>query len=551
MLKGSSIKKNFFSHIYVMGITAMLLSCSDAGLKGRPLIEKFGASGGGEEQTCQALYDLQNGGCLAECRSESHLANQAEREQVLEEVESSSLEEERKRQILANIGSARGLCVAGAGVLRPNNSVFVKGDHCICLDGKPDSLNNCSTFCSKKANPSSTLYGSVNLGEEVVNNPRLGNLKNWCEVELSEDYTGLQCVLEFVGDGGTEQIPLEIPRSSNNFSANLSTLAYETPYVARIVETQTGVSSDTFQIYRKKYPESSSFPPGPLKVVPVSQYTCLSRPGETEDNHEFYTSASKIHFYFPAGRSPPRVSPGNSFLICHDINNSGNQDSPLYDRLELISQHFMIWDEADIRLYDETTNINQQIKKLLLEDYGVKGSDINVFVPFAWPNHPEIKSPPNLGYIMQPWVESSTGKTFCPTHQHYHGDIPIFKILKDFVGVDTEGIYVAERELLSSLDSKGEIVEFPQDIILIRENLLKKIWFYFEDGKYFIPDAVTATQKRIYFYWPPDTKYPYVRKSDQYIYTVKSIENIGKDEKVGLSTTTRTADKRFGCVPVL
>ena len=550
--------KNFYQ-IFGWVFPIVFLSCLDErGLTGRPLIQKFGGSGDSDEQVCRHFYNLGDGSCLAECGAETHPGTLQEKDQVLKEIKNSSLEEERKQEILNHIDSAQGICVEGTGVLRPNNSIFIKRDYCICLDGKPDSLNNCSNFCSKKKDSSSTLYGSVELGEKVVNNPLLGNLKNWCEVELSADYTHPGCVLEIVGDEETIEVPLVIPSKSNSFSANLSTLDYETPYVARIVEVHSGsnVSSDTFQIYRKKFPEDLSFPIGPLKTVPVSQYTCLTRKGETDEVNDFYISSSKIHFYFASGRNPQRVSPGNDFLICHDINATGVGDSPLYERLELIPQHFMIWDESDIRFYDQdkdnVTDINQHIEKILLKEYNIQPkSKINIFTLFNWPNHPKVKTPPNLGFIMQPWMERTTGKSFCPTQKNYRGEIPVFKILKELVGWDTEGLYAAEREALSSLDSEGKIQEAPQDILLIREKLLKKIWFYFENGKYFIPDETTAIQKQIYFYWPPDINYPYVRKSTQHLYMVKSAENIGKKETVGLNTTTRTPDKRLGCVPTL
>ena len=526
------------------------------------MIQKLGGSGSSENSVCRHFYDLEDGSCLAECRPETHAATAREKEQVMEEINDSTLEEERKREVLGHVESAEGVCVEGTGVLRPDNSIFVKRDHCICLDGKPDSLNNCSAVCSNKKNSSSTLYGSVELGEKVVNNPRLGNLKNWCGVELSPEYPSPGCVLRLVGDSDTLEVPISIPQGANSFSANLSTLAYETPYVARIVEVNSGsnVSSDSFQIYRKKFPENPSFPVGPLKVIPVSQYTCLSVSRYPDELNDFYTDSSKIHFYFVSGRSPKRISPENKFLICHDAHKLGFGDSPFYERLNLIPQHFMIWDESDIRFYDVypdrqsdgNPDVNQLIKKMLLEDYGSKCSDkCEIFTLFSWPNHPEVKTPPNLGFIMQPWVDSLAEKSLCPTQKEYNGDIAIFKVLKELVGVDTEGLYIAEREILSRLDSEGKIEEAPQDVLFIRERLLKKIWFHFENGKYFIPDENSASRKNVYFYWPADVKYPYVRKSDQHIYTVKLPQNIGKQDTVGLNTSIRTPDKRLGCVPAL
>ena len=83
---------------------------------------------------------------------------------------------------------------------------------------------------------------------------------------------------------------------------------------------------------------------------------------------------------------------------------------------------------------------------------------------------------------------------------------------------------------------------------------LRKIWFYYENNQHLEPDDFAAENKTIMFYWPPDINDPYVRKSTQYIYTVRSSENIGSGDANGssdLQTSIRPPDKRFGCVPSL
>ena len=91
--------------------------------------------------------------------------------------------------------------------------------------------------------------------------------------------------------------------------------------------------------------------------------------------------------------------------------------------------------------------------------------------------------------------------------------------MKEAIGVDTEGLYIGEREPLVMVND-GKLEQAKQDIIFIRENLLHKIWFYYENGQHFIPNEITAGQKSIMFYAPSHLN-PYIRKSTQYIYIVK------------------------------
>jgi hypothetical protein len=153
---------------------------------------------------------------------------------------------------------------------------------------------------------------------------------------------------------------------------------------------------------------------------------------------------------------------------------------------------------------------------------------------------------------MQPWINGTTGRAFCPTQENYNGTDPTFKIMKDVVGVDTEGLYLAEKEPEVLTTDDGTSTPAPQDVLIIREGLLKQIWFYYENNTHFVPDAITATQKTIYFYWPADPINPLIRKSTQKIYTVRAPDEIGKNgSQTGLTSTIRPSDRRFGCVPAL
>jgi hypothetical protein len=236
--------------------------------------------------------------------------------------------------------------------------------------------------------------------------------------------------------------------------------------------------------------------------------------------------------------------------------------------LKLIPQHFSVWDINDPRFADTDGNgkedINDILQRRLFNEYGVN-TPLKIFGVLNWPNvipfptggssSSSSGTAPKMGYFMQPWVNSQTGTGFCPTQAHYNGSDPVFRVMKEHIGVDTEGMFLSEREPLVIANSDGTLASAPPDVMIIRENLLKKIWFYFENGRHFVPDDFSAANKTIMFYWPPDLQNPYTRKSTQFIYTIRSPETIGQaaggGSGSGPATSVKPPDKRFGCVPSL
>jgi hypothetical protein len=215
-----------------------------------------------------------------------------------------------------------------------------------------------------------------------------------------------------------------------------------------------------------------------------------------------------------------------------------------------------LWDLSDIRFADQNSDsrsdINDTIQKKLLDDYGINKT-INIFGLLTWPNMPNIDgNTPNLGYYMVPWIDPVSGRAFCPNQENYNSSDKLFNILKEVVGVSTEGMYMAVKEPELLTNDGNETVLAPTDIMIIRENLLKKIWFYYEDNQHLVPDEITATQKTIHFYWPADVGSPYIQKSTQKIYTIRrpSELDVGAGQ-TGIPTTVAPADKRFGCMPAL
>ena len=549
-------------------------SClSESEFAKRPLVPRFGSTNAEAEDDsdkgpCLEFYDLESLECLEACPDGSVLLDEAEIEEVVgqldEELDSGELPEEVYDHIIESIDSAEGgVCAEGLKILRPSGQVFVNRDFCACKDGKPDIVNDCANFCSSTSDKTSTLYGSVRLGYGVESHKDLGSLFNWCYNAISgSDLVSPGCFLK-VDDGNSSRLlDIGIPEGSNSFTANIETLSYNTVYIATIVETESGsnATSSSFQIYRHKSIEDTVH--DPLKIMPISQYSCISRSSDQQNGALLYKQQLRSNYYFPSNARPPGLPPNASgSIFCHDINKNDDDDSSVFDRLEIKDQHFALWDR-DNNLFsdldgDGELDVHNTIIERLRREAGVNREGLKMFNLLTWPNFPEIKistgtSNTNnwnstLGYYMIYWINPQTGLSYCPTQEHYNGrKDPILDILKEVVGVDTEGIYFALSESINS--PKGEPL---QTVMFIREGILKKVWFYFEDNKLLIPDNRTVSSKTIQFYYPVDLEHPYIRKSTQKIYTVRHPDDIGKNSSGQVRKYLRSHDRRFGCVPAV
>lgn len=555
--KGLSLKKI----ASLVAVFCLFSSCiSDGGRKGRSLIKDFSVGVGGST-TCTEAYRVSDASCISLCpETITHAASEAELATTIAEIESStSLTDSSKETVLADIETAQFVCLEGSGIVRPENSVFVKKDFCSCIGNKRDIVNNCDTFCSTKnaADQAATLYGSVTLGPDVELNEQLGTLSNWCTVEINEQ-TGPSCVLE-VDDGSSKEfLTINIPSGSNTFTANIGSLQTNKVYIAKIVENGSGsnASSDTFQIYRIPQDDGSTGSNTPLKIMPSSLYTCIFRDG-TQGNDSTFENAARVHYMYASNATPPPMPANNTFDICHDVTARGPIDSPLYPRLELVPQHLALWDFSDIRFADADADGNPDINKLLeerlLNEYN-EVRTVGLFGLLPWPNYPLATTNPNLGFIMQAFINPQSGRGFCPGQEEYNGSTGdnIFRVLKEVVGVDTEGLFMSEREPIVIPNGDGTFSLAPNDFLMIREGQLKKIWFYFENNQHFVPDEITSASKTVHFYWPPDEVNPYVKKSSQRTYTIRAPEDLGQGGATsGLNTSIRPPDKRFACIPSL
>jgi hypothetical protein len=539
----------------LMGFLTLMSSCVDeSGRAGRAIIQRFGTA---EEVPtfCQNTFNISERACINSCPTGTRVANATEIEEAKTELEGLNLDAADFTDIISNIDSALEVCVLGSGVLRPDNEVFIDKGFCACQAGKPVSINDCQATCQNKTQNNMVLFGKVTVGPNIGFNDTLKNLEGWCNNEIpGTDFTGPACQLE-VFDGDSTQF-LTINTVGNSFNVAVDSLQKERTYLARIRESQSGsnVQSQAFQFYLKDFEDESTTPEGPLKVMPVSQYTCIFFARQNEPVVSF-TEYARKHFYFASSNSPPSLPPSQPLTKCHDKQIFGENDSPLFPRLELIPQHFAVWDQTDIRFndgdIDGVIDINAEVTEEFRIKTGNTTAQLNLFTVFEWPNLPDTSSTPsgtsaNLGFIMIPFVDQNN-RGECPTQEDYLSNNPLYEVIGDKVGVDTEGLFMAESEPF--LDAAGNAI---LDILMIRENELKQVWFYFENGQHFVPDEVTAGSKTVRFYWPLDKNAPYIRKSNQIIYTVRFPSEIGRNGvQTGIIEGVRPPDNRFACIPAV
>lgn len=549
-----------------LGLVAlcMLTSCvADTPRSGKN-IAKFGTT---SADTCTTFYDLSALSCRpSACVSGTHQASVTEISQAKDELKiqlnDGTITQDQYNNILANMATASNICVNGSGILRPSGEVYIDGGLCACQNGKPASINDCEATCAgKPSSAKTTLYGKVTLGPDILLNSQLGNLYNWCNVEITgSDLTGPACKLEFSNGDSTDYAEITIPTGSNTFSVDLSTssMKQNQTYIIKIVETGSGsnASSDAKQLRLKAYTDPSTTPAGPLNVAPVNQYACILRQISTASNGDIsYVAIAKQHYYFAAGNTPPSLPDNTPRYVCHDVQVHGENDSILYPRLGL-TQPFVMWSQNDTRFNDSNSDGVIDVNVSITDDYKVAAGkqgdasvDLKLFSVFPWNSIPQIdgwksSTQANIGLIMIPFVNSQN-LAECPKQADYIGDNPLYNVIGDYVGVDTEGLYMAESEPYQ--DSQGNTII---DIIMIKESDLKQTWFYYENGQFLVPDTTTSRTKTIHFFYPLDTSAPYIQKASQVLYTVRYPDQIGTDGvSTGLVTGNRPPDNRFACIP--
>ena len=547
--------------VYLFTFAALFASCSNDIYENRAYVEPFNPATVG---LCQGFIDPLAQTCSTECDlSENHVADRDERLKLEEELAEllANADQEEKDFRMNNFQSAKDICVSGVITARPDGAVFINSDFCSCLNGKTEIINlGCQQKCGATTE-GPTLFASTSVSALISENPEMKNLQGWCSNELTNDPAqgvSPSCVFE-VDDGVTTQDLNLQSLNGNNFTVNLNSLSMYRTYKGRLVEKGTNTTnpaSSSIQIYRRDLDSGDVAFRGVLKVAPIAQYTCITRVGANDPSSGtfFYDNSARLHFYYN-DRERPEVSPPNPNLFCHDIENLGIVDRPTFPRLELIPQAFSLWDDTDIRFsdvnQDGNMDINELISEQLLRRYGIT-AEIDYFVPFQWPNKPQVEGGgeiPKLGNMMRVFVNPRTGRGKCPTQEDYAGSDPSFVVLGQYVGVDTEALYIALRQKRNLTDEEGETVEAPDDVLLMRQSLLEQIWWYQEGNLQVEPDEVTAGQRTLFFYYPPDPIHPYIQKSYQELYTVRDRRALSAGTEEETTGGLPSYDKRFGCVP--
>ncbi len=454
---------------------------------------------------------------------------------------------------------------------RPNNAVFWKPDFCACKDNKPISYGNCGSFCADKATGGAeTLFASFNVTEDISLGG-LGNLFAWCKVNLPGDTQNPECELQAKDENGNVTT-LEVlnPANSNSITANIQDkLAYDKTYVLTLVEKTSQAKSNSVQLI--KFSPDSTLPIlGPLKNAPISQYSCIVREfsEDTNTGDVYYETAYRMHFYFIPRIPPKPVPAGNSNLICHDIFNPlyGLVDQELYPRFEQLPGVFNLWDTTDPRFFDNNGNGLRDVDEAIIQKTrnfgGSINSDVQFFRPFATQSSPALEedagnntSTQPIGWFMAPWIDQNTFKSYCLTQTQYNSSNPLFKAMRDIIGVDTEGLYIGGKAP-ETVIVDGEVTSGYEDFIFIRETDLKQVWFYLNNGVPTAPTDDNVGNKAVYFYYPLNKASPFVRTSTQRVFRVLGANELPNQTNDSTGATAAGAlvsfpphDRKIGCVP--
>ncbi len=468
-------------------------------------------------------------------------------------------------------------------VSRPDGAIKFKSGICGCKDGKPVTFGNCITFCASKGGTGGLafLYADFTVTEDISLNPSLENVFNWCNLPLEGDTTNPRCQMEAKDETGNvanlEVVPIA---NSNSVRVDISDLLEDKTYLLTLFEQNSKAKSDTTQIIKTTEQIDVDLL-GTLRVSPVSQYTCIIRDYEMEElptggTDYWYSFGYRKHFYYIPRNAPPTLIGNSKDVFCHDIVQKGMKDNAIFPRLENNPGIFSLWDSMDPRFFDNNGNQIIDITDVIYQKTKNFGGSISKTAKFfnllptqfqLVVNNPvaegEESSPTTalpLGYYMAPWIDTSTSKSFCLTSEHYNSTNALYKAFRDVIGVDTEGIYIAEKEAETTTNSEGDEVPVQKDYLLIRETDLKSVWFHVKNGVLTKPTDANVANVTTYFYYPLNTLTPFVKSSTQKLYRVKSAAELTAESVPNESNGTSNPgvpgqspphDKKIGCIPKL
>ncbi len=457
-------------------------------------------------------------------------------------------------------------------VTRPTGAITFKSDFCGCKDGKAVTYGNCSTFCaSKSTGGREILYSSFTV-TEAISLGGFGSVYGWCTTILESEGANPKCLLETkTDDNAITNIDVTPLSGTNSITVDITDLAYDKTLVVTLFENNSKSRSNSVQ-FIKFSADTPILTLGPLKNAPISQYSCIWRVAETDSSTgaNYWMGMYRQHFYFLPRLPPAPITAGTSNLICHDISNPayGATDDASYPRLELVQGAFNLWDTNDPRFYDNDGNSILDINDVIVQKTKNFGATIptttNFFTKFSWPGSPQLSSDAgntntNIGYYMYPWIDSTTFKSYCLTSTHYDSSNALFKALRDIIGVDTEGLYIAEKPAEAVTLSDGTTVAGEKDYILIRETDLKPVWFHLSGTNntiHTVPTDSTVKDQAVYFYYPVNKTSPYVKTSTQRMYQVKGADELNNSSvsgtgssSTGTNSTYPPHDRKIGCIP--
>ncbi|MBC7427558.1 MAG: hypothetical protein H7336_03035 [Bacteriovorax sp.] len=558
----------------VLILTAILFAVSscigDSGVsKKRGIVKDFSTSKNGNGCGLKDLvYVTPYDTCVSDCSSTTgtHIASLNELAAVKTELVSgkASTGAISNADVLTRVNASANICVPDVVVeTRPTNAIDIKSDFCSCLNGKSDVINDCDNFCATKASSNQPiLYVNTIIGTDIALNTKLGNLYNWCKVQLTSDDTAPQCVVRATDGANTVDLTLNLTAGSNSFSVNVLPLAIDRAWILKLVESKTGsnAQSKEFQIRRKAPASTDTNVLGALKVTPISQYTCMTYGGKVDKVGKIIrTTFARIFYYFSSNETPPPIpsagGTNDSLVVCHDEQLHPGADSAVYDRLELIPNAMAMWDKADTRFVTKAINGNKMTINKILEDrlsaeYNITGSTISLFTLISYPNRPTSTSTSTavvpLGFMMVPFTNPDTGKSYCPTATEFNGNQPLMNLLGEYMD-STEGLFLGEKEVETVLD--GSSYKQLYGTMFVRESTLLSYGFYIENGLKTKASAASMNTKTIYYYWPTSPTADPLTQGNRKLFTVRTYDTLNGNVPTGQQTTERTTDKRIGCIP--
>ena len=522
---------------------------------------------------CQNYYDFDNDICLStRCNDFTHEGTEEELTAKATEITNSNLSDADKETLLTQLNEATAVCLAGSGVLRPDQEVYINGKNlCVCKNGKPHILKECEATCNGKPNTvNAVLYGVTTLSSNVLIN--FGSLDGWCNNEITNSSnSGPSCSLKITSeDGSSDDLTVAVAANSNNFSATVEpSLTIDTNYIISIKENASGSESVAEQIRLAEYIDPDLNPNlGPLAWTPITRYACLFRSAEVSNNIPSFISYARQHYYFTEQEKPVHILPNRPLIRCHegftDGGGSKDNDDPLYERLSQESVSFALWSNNDSRLRDKDLDGQVDLNLEIVTEYETLTGQSNSgdrFFPFSWrirppDGHPSAALEASLGFILRPYVvESENFRGECPTQAHFQSSNTEYQLLGEYIQTDTEGIYMAESDAFVSevVGADGTSTEdIITDVMLIKESDLKAIDFYEENGQRFPPNELGIGNKTIHFFFPFDKTTPLLKKDYQKRYTIKFPDEINRDDTTvddGIKEGIEPSDKRFGCIP--